>query len=87
MVCYRLWVKWVRGRSAGMCQVEEIVASMLPLLDPSGQPLQPAASLWKMVEDQVTPSERLKVKTILGDDAVERSLELHAEVTSGPFPK
>ncbi|XP_029139041.1 coiled-coil domain-containing protein 24 [Protobothrops mucrosquamatus] len=43
-------------------------------------PLKSMPSLWSMIEEQLAPSERLEVKTTLGTDLVDHSLELHAEV-------
>ncbi|KAG8132287.1 hypothetical protein E2320_010153 [Naja naja] len=53
---------------------------MFPLSSFSWEPLKPVPSLWKMIEEQLAPSERLEVKTVLGIDLVEHSLELHNEV-------
>ncbi|ETE68408.1 Coiled-coil domain-containing protein 24, partial [Ophiophagus hannah] len=53
---------------------------MFPLSSFSWEPLKPMPSLWRMIEEQLAPSERLEVKTILGIDLVEHSLELHNEV-------
>ncbi|XP_063155913.1 coiled-coil domain-containing protein 24 [Candoia aspera] len=55
-------------------------APMFPLSSFSREPLQPVPSLWRMIEEQLAPSERLEVKTILGDVLVEHSLELHTEI-------
>ncbi|XP_026521473.1 coiled-coil domain-containing protein 24 [Notechis scutatus] len=54
-------------------------APMFPLPSFSWEPLKPVPSLWRMIEEQLAPSERLEVKTILGIDFVEHSLELHNE--------
>ncbi|KAM8930095.1 coiled-coil domain-containing protein 24 [Pelodytes ibericus] len=42
--------------------------------------LEPPPSLWKLVGEQVPISERAEIKRILGDAAVDLSLDLHAEV-------
>ncbi|XP_069498409.1 coiled-coil domain-containing protein 24 [Ambystoma mexicanum] len=45
-----------------------------------GEPLEPPPSLWKLVEEYVPQSERSEIRKILGEAAVDLSLELHAEV-------
>ncbi|CAI9598685.1 unnamed protein product, partial [Staurois parvus] len=45
-----------------------------------GEMGDPPPSLWRMVEDQVPPSERTEIRRILGEVAVDLSLDLHAEV-------
>ncbi|XP_040216886.1 coiled-coil domain-containing protein 24 [Rana temporaria] len=45
-----------------------------------GEMGDPPPSLWRMVEDQVPPSERAEIRRILGEAAVDLSLDLHAEV-------
>ncbi|XP_029473678.1 coiled-coil domain-containing protein 24 isoform X2 [Rhinatrema bivittatum] len=45
-----------------------------------GEALEPPLSLWKMVEEHVPASERPEIKKILGEAAIDLSLELHAEV-------
>ncbi|XP_056389133.1 coiled-coil domain-containing protein 24 isoform X2 [Hyla sarda] len=46
-----------------------------------GELLEPPPSLWKLVEDQVPCSERDEIKRILGEGAVDLSLDLHAEIS------
>ncbi|KAL7985168.1 hypothetical protein Chor_003738 [Crotalus horridus] len=53
---------------------------MFPSSSFPSEPLKSMPSLWRMIEEQLAPSERLEVKTILGTDLVDHSLELHAEV-------
>ncbi|XP_044130321.1 coiled-coil domain-containing protein 24 isoform X2 [Bufo gargarizans] len=45
-----------------------------------GEFLESPPSLWSLVEEQVPRSERAEIKRILGDAAVDLSLDLHAEV-------
>ncbi|KAM4642195.1 coiled-coil domain-containing protein 24 [Discoglossus pictus] len=45
-----------------------------------GEIIEPPPSLWRLVEDQVPVSERAEIKRILGDAAVDLSLDLHAEI-------
>ncbi|XP_073450070.1 coiled-coil domain-containing protein 24 isoform X2 [Aquarana catesbeiana] len=45
-----------------------------------GEMGDPPPSLWRMVEDQVPPSERAEIRRILGETAVDLNLDLHAEV-------
>ncbi|XP_073500133.1 coiled-coil domain-containing protein 24 [Phyllobates terribilis] len=45
-----------------------------------GELLEPPPSLWRRVEVQVPQSERAEMKRILGEAAVDLSLDLHAEV-------
>ncbi|XP_040263900.1 coiled-coil domain-containing protein 24 isoform X2 [Bufo bufo] len=45
-----------------------------------GEFLESPSSLWSLVEEQVPRSERAEIKRILGDAAVDLSLDLHAEV-------
>ncbi|XP_075176309.1 coiled-coil domain-containing protein 24 isoform X2 [Anomaloglossus baeobatrachus] len=45
-----------------------------------GDLLEPPPSVWRLVEEQVPPSERAEMKRILGEAAIDLSLDLHAEV-------
>ncbi|XP_068098635.1 coiled-coil domain-containing protein 24 [Hyperolius riggenbachi] len=45
-----------------------------------GEIIEPPPSLWRLVEDQVPMSERAEFKRILGDAAVDLSLDLHTEI-------
>nr|XP_033773070.1 coiled-coil domain-containing protein 24 isoform X1 [Geotrypetes seraphini]XP_033773071.1 coiled-coil domain-containing protein 24 isoform X1 [Geotrypetes seraphini] len=45
-----------------------------------GEVFEPPLSLWKLVEEHVPASERLEIRKILGEHAIDLSLELHREV-------
>ncbi|MEE6495324.1 hypothetical protein FKM82_002010 [Ascaphus truei] len=45
-----------------------------------GDAVESTPSLWRLVEKQVPVSERAEIKRILGEAAIDLSLELHAEV-------
>ncbi|XP_075472332.1 coiled-coil domain-containing protein 24 [Ascaphus truei] len=45
-----------------------------------GDAVESTPSLWRLVEKQVLVSERAEIKRILGEAAIDLSLELHAEV-------
>lgn len=45
-----------------------------------GELLEPPPSLWRLVEEQVPQRERDEIKRILGEAAVDLSLDLHAEI-------
>ncbi|XP_072275372.1 coiled-coil domain-containing protein 24 [Pyxicephalus adspersus] len=45
-----------------------------------GEISDPPASLWRLVEDLVPVRERAEVRRILGEAAVDLSLDLHAEI-------
>ncbi|XP_066454123.1 LOW QUALITY PROTEIN: coiled-coil domain-containing protein 24 [Eleutherodactylus coqui] len=47
-----------------------------------GELLEPPPSLWSLVEGEVPRSERAEVKRILGEAAVDLSLDLHAEMVA-----
>ncbi|KAM3915400.1 coiled-coil domain-containing protein 24 isoform 1-T3 [Leptodactylus fuscus] len=53
---------------------------MLPVTRGHGDLLEPPPSLWRLVEDLVPRSERPEIRRILGDAAVELSLDLHTEI-------
>ncbi|XP_053549166.1 coiled-coil domain-containing protein 24 [Bombina bombina] len=45
-----------------------------------GEIIESPPSLWRRVEEQVPASERAEIRRILGEEAVDLSLELHAEI-------